>query len=55
MERLEHHSWPADAVEHWVPGYVGRPAEYKTLYPGDRCGEYVGRGYQCSRVFNRPG
>ena len=25
------------------------------MYPGDRCGEYVGRGYQCSRVFNRPG
>ena len=33
LERLEHRAASACAVEHWVPGYVGRPAEYKTLLP----------------------
>lgn len=33
LERLEHRATSASAVEHWVPGYVGRPAEYKTLLP----------------------
>ncbi len=46
---------PPRAVEYWVPGYVGRPTEYKTLPSLADAGEYVGRGYQCSRVFNRPG
>ena len=31
MERLEHRFGSACAVEHWVPGFVGRPTEYKTL------------------------
>lgn len=31
LRRLEHRVRSACAVEHWVPGFVGRPTEYKTL------------------------
>ena len=40
------------------PRFVGRPMEYKTHVRSAKVGlsgEYMGRAYPCSRVFNRPG